>query len=196
MKYVKVDEKITDIKRLIIKYSKSTYRQWLLSLSDDVILVGDNDTGKILTAIRWVLKYGNCKNMPKKIKKVIRMGVTTPTTTAICVKVANLRKHGYESLEDWIADPKNLYVGRRGRVWITKGEDKKIFHYPQSKWHNPFKVTKEMSVEKSLQKYKTHLHDSGLINQIDELRGLNLGCFCSQDGPCHAQILVDLVSAK
>lgn len=65
-------------------------------------------------------------------------------TVAVCVKVSNLRKIGYFSLREWIADDKNLYVGRRGRLWITENNgDKNIFHYPESKWANPFKVTKK-----------------------------------------------------
>jgi hypothetical protein len=33
-----------------------------------------------------------------------------------CVKVANLRKHGYDSFKEWLDTPKNLYIGRSGRI--------------------------------------------------------------------------------
>lgn len=58
------------------------------------------------------------------------------------VKVSELRKVGYTSLEDWMEKKGNEYCGRRGRVWIYETGSKRIFHYKQSEWHNPFKVKK------------------------------------------------------
>lgn len=113
----------------------------------------------------------------------------------VCIKKANLNKIGYENLRDWLNDDKNIYVGRVGRIFIQEKNGKtSIFPYKGSKWGNPFKVDQDMSVEKSLQLYEAHLHKSGLIDKISELKGLNLGCFCDQDAPCHAKILARLVS--
>ena len=124
-------------------------------------------------------------------------------TQKVCVKVNNLRKLGYESLKEWIADEKNLYVGRRGRIFITSESDfpfgkKEIFHYKGSRWQNPYKVTGKLAkaVEDSLRLYKKHLKESGLIEEISELEGLNLGCFCNDSDLCHAQLLVDLLDEK
>ena len=39
-------------------------------------------------------------------------------------------------------------------------------------------VSDEPSIEKNLLMFKKHIEDSGLINNLFELRGLNLGCFC------------------
>lgn len=51
--------------------------------------------------------------------------------TVINVKVANLRKYGYHSLEEWLQDENHVYIGRHN-------------HYVPgavaSKWANPFKV--------------------------------------------------------
>lgn len=116
------------------------------------------------------------------------------TTKTVCVKVKNLRKIGYFSIREWMADNQNLYVGRKGRLWITeKDGNKTIFHYSQSKWANPYKVTNNMSLQESLAKYKNYLYSSGLINDIHELRGLTLGCFCDQAQPCHTQVLAELI---
>lgn len=121
-------------------------------------------------------------------------------TRAVCIKVANLRCMGYTDLEQWMQDPNNVYTGRRGRIFITDGatKQKRFFGYAGSKWENPYTL-KDYPLEKSLQLYIIHLFRSGLILQIDELRGKNLGCFCvhqrSATGSptCHAQILVDLL---
>lgn len=74
-----------------------------------------------------------------------------------------------------------------------------IFHYKQSKWHNPFKVNKDKSnVNEVLLKYLNHLFISKLIFEIEELRGKTLGCFCDHQYKnnkinCHAQLLTDIL---
>jgi hypothetical protein len=119
-------------------------------------------------------------------------------TTSICIKVDNLKKYGYPNLKEWFNIPKNEYVGRRGRIWITHPDKtKEMFFYKQSKWHNPFK-TSEYTIKKSLQLYVLHLFQKNLIYELGELEGKTLGCFCSEhkhgDNPlCHAQVLADLI---
>lgn len=51
-----------------------------------------------------------------------------------------------------------------------------------------------MTLEDSLKNYRLYLEKSGLISDIGELKGLNLGCFCDQSKKCHAQILAELAS--
>lgn len=115
-----------------------------------------------------------------------------------CLKINNLRDEGYSDLRHWMNNPDNVYTGRRGRIFIHKDGEKEIFHYPGSKWQNPFSL-KDYELKKSLQLYVVHLFDSGLIYQIEELEGKNLGCYCvtqrdEKGNPsCHAQILADLI---
>tara|TARA_B100001996_G_C18590673_1_gene565967 strand:+ start:744 stop:1133 length:390 start_codon:yes stop_codon:yes gene_type:complete len=117
-----------------------------------------------------------------------------PTTKVTSIKVANLRKQGISNLREWMENPNNIYVGRHGRIFI----DKDIFHYPASKWQNPFKL-KDYNHNDSLSLYVLYLFITGLIHEIEELRGKTLGCFCEhqrdKDGVpiCHAQILADLL---
>ena len=115
-------------------------------------------------------------------------------TTKVCVKVSELRKQGYSDFEDQLFIKNNVYVGRKGRIWIHS-PDKRIFHYNNSKWYNPFKVTKEMSVHESLKKYTDYLIQSGLIHDIKELNGKNLGCWCLGDN-CHAKILTNIENGE
>ena len=118
-------------------------------------------------------------------------------TTTQCIKVKELRKNGYNSLEEWMNDLNNLYVGRRGRIFIHEDGEKRIFHYKDSKWRNPYKVSKkDYTLTESLQLYKQHLIDSGLINELEELKGKKLGCFCDQENDCHAKVLKDLIEKK
>ena len=117
-------------------------------------------------------------------------------TTTQCLKVASLRKETGDpniNLKTWMSNPQNVYVGRRGRIFIGSGDDKEIFHYPASKFANPYLLS-EYTLEESLMLYKDYLKSSGLIDQLEELRGKNLGCFCDQCGKCHAKILAKYLS--
>ena len=80
-------------------------------------------------------------------------------STVRCVKVDNLRQNGYTDLDQWMSDPNNLYVGRRGRIFIYTGTEKRIFHYPGNKWQNPYNL-KDYSVKESLTLYVNHLFES------------------------------------
>ena len=118
----------------------------------------------------------------------------------VCIKVANLRKK-YDKeidLKKWMKDEKNLYVGRHGRIFI----DGEIFHYNGSKWCNPYKVNKGKNIEKrkytldeSLKLYREHVMKN-LYNDLGELSGKVLGCFCSEKDPCHAKVLIELFKEK
>ncbi len=93
-------------------------------------------------------------------------------------------------------DPSNLYVGRSGRIFIYYPYiGPEIFHYKSSKWQNPYKVGighYKYTLEESLKLYQRHIIDTGLVNNLQELRGKTLGCFCDQRNDCHAKILVKM----
>jgi hypothetical protein len=113
---------------------------------------------------------------------------------SICVKVKNLRKLKYANIEDWESNPENLYVGRHMRIFIDKV---RVFHVKGSKWGNPFSL-KNYSLQECLKKYHDHLVHSGLISDLEELKGKTLGCWCDQQKCgdtiyCHAQLLVELL---
>lgn len=127
----------------------------------------------------------------------------TDTVKTQCVKVAALRKvyPGEDiDLEKWMAKPNTLYVGRRGRIFIRQPDgSNKVFVYKDSIWANPYKVgTKqgEYTLDKSLELYRKRILESDLYNRLDELRGKILGCFCDQNAPCHAKVLVELYNDK
>ena len=112
-----------------------------------------------------------------------------------CIKVKELRKIGYPNLKVWMKNPNNLYVGRHGRIFITDSitNEKKIFHYSKSKWHNPYKVGKkegQYTLDDSLKLYNVYLFNSGLIKDINELEGKILGCFCDPENMCHSKLLL------
>ena len=98
--------------------------------------------------------------------------------------VVRIRRKGGVVVQDC-----DLYIGRAINMggWSLK----------DSKWRNPFKKNKESS-ENILEKYEKHVRETGLINDIRELDGKRLGCWCtnSEENPdayvCHGNVLVKL----
>lgn len=118
---------------------------------------------------------------------------------SVCIKVSNLRKLKYKSLKDWLENKDNLYVGRRGRIFIKENNESKIFHYKESKWANPYPVKGNMTLKNSLLFYVNNLIATRKIKDINELSGKTLGCFCEiheKNGipTCHARVLVHLLT--
>lgn len=112
-----------------------------------------------------------------------------------CVKVANLRKtYGTNiTLEKWLLDPNNVYVGRHGRISIDK---KYVFVYKGSKWANPFKLS-DYTLEECLIMYREYILKK-ITNDpknydINELNGKNLGCWCTPESKCHVDVLLSLL---
>ena len=71
-----------------------------------------------------------------------------------------------------------VYIGDRARYPPWQ-------HLRRSKWYNPYKIGRDGTREEVIIKYKRRLYDSGLINDIYELRGRDLGCWCAPE-PCQA----------
>lgn len=91
-------------------------------------------------------------------------------------------------------DPQNVYIGRRGIVFI----DNRRFPEKDSSWSNPFKVKKgvEGSREEAIRMYRDMILDriaSGQVSRKDfeQLQGKNLGCWCHPE-PCHGDVLLDI----
>lgn len=71
---------------------------------------------------------------------------------------------------------------------IPKGT---VFVGRPSKWGNPFKISRDGNRIEVIRKYKEWLlGNEELMEQLGELRGKDLYCFCSPL-PCHADILLE-----
>ena len=93
--------------------------------------------------------------------------------------------------------------GKRVELNDTEGQDWTYigracnmggWHLKASKWQNPYQV-KKYGRERCLELYEQYVISSKLIEDIEELRGRRLGCFCAPQ-PCHGDILVRLLHAK
>ncbi len=114
-------------------------------------------------------------------------------TNVVNVKVAYLRPN-FNTLEDWCKDPNNIYIGRKGVVFINK----KRYPEKDSIWCNPYKINKDGNRDDVLNKYEIYIRnklekDESLQNELKKLKNKNLGCWCAPE-PCHGNILVKLLS--
>jgi len=107
-------------------------------------------------------------------------------------KVENIRPN-YNNLKEWIDDNNNIYIGRKGVVFI----DKKRFPANSSNFANPYKIGKDGNREEIMNKYRDYIikrleNDKNLIEELISLKGKKLGCWCYPE-ICHGNILLELI---
>lgn len=81
-------------------------------------------------------------------------------------------------------EPYDLYIGRKN---IT-------YNLEESKWANPYSL-EFYNREEALSLYETYVRQSELYNQLDELEGKTLGCWCAPK-LCHGDVLIKLYNEK
>lgn len=65
-----------------------------------------------------------------------------------------------------------------------------------SKWGNPYRVGVDGTREEVVAKFRKRLlQRKDLLEELPELRGKNLMCFCAPE-PCHADVLLELANAN
>jgi hypothetical protein len=114
--------------------------------------------------------------------------MTKNPTTIVNVRVAFIRPQ-YDNLQEWVNDPNNVYIGRKGVVFINGCR----FPENDSIWANPFKIGRDGDRETVLQKYKEYITARVGPAELKKLAGKNLGCWCKPE-PCHGDILIELIN--
>ena len=80
-----------------------------------------------------------------------------------------LVRDGYTDLLDWTRKEHNLYIGRNMSFYVPGAI--------KSKWSNPF-TAKKYGLASCLEKYEEYIRSSELYDQLEELEGMMLGCWC------------------
>ena len=117
-------------------------------------------------------------------------------TEIVNVKVKYIRPQ-YENLQQWMEDENNVYIGRKGVVFIlnTDTGNKERFPKKDSIWANPFSV-KKYGREGCLEKYKDYIEHKirtePTIYDLNLLKNKKLGCWCKPE-KCHGDILIELM---
>ena len=114
------------------------------------------------------------------------------------VKVKFIRPE-FNNLQEWMENESNVYIGRKGIVFIKNEETEKKMRWPKSNspFANPFKIGKDGTIEEILKKYESHIinklnNSPELVNTLLSLKNKNLGCWCAPK-PCHGDILIKLI---
>ena len=109
--------------------------------------------------------------------------------TVVNINQRNLEQGGHSSIADWLAaDANRIYIGREVTDGMSSGA-------PASKWKNVFSI-KDHGRKHCLRKYKDYIlrgtdqqgRAHGLLEDIEELRGKTLGCWC-EPSDCHGHVL-------
>ena len=113
-------------------------------------------------------------------------------------KVGYIRPE-YDNLKEWTEDPNNIYIGRKGVVFISNKETGKKERFPKedSEFCNPFKIGKQGDREEVLNKYEEYIrkkieNNNELKKKLINMRGKNLGCWCYPE-KCHGDILLKII---
>jgi hypothetical protein len=116
-------------------------------------------------------------------------------TKVVSVKVNDIRPK-YDNLKEWMDDDDNVYIGRRGIVFI----DGKRFPPNDSIWANPFKIDHLTTRYMAINQYRRYIIkklDNGDIpyEELLKLKGKKLGCWCKTNDyiPCHGDVLIELL---
>jgi hypothetical protein len=117
-------------------------------------------------------------------------------TQVVSVKVNSIRPQ-YDNLKEWMNDPNNVYIGRKGVVFI----DGVRFPKYDSIWANPFKIDNGCTRIQAINKYRTYItnklnNDEISIETLLTLKDKKLGCWCKDNDyiPCHGDVLVELIN--
>lgn len=115
-------------------------------------------------------------------------------TSVVNVRVSNIRdRDGYQNLKEWCEDENNIYIGRKGVVFI----DKQRYPKEDSIWANPFKIDDQNTREKVIHKYRKYIirkiKKENLWDELQNLKGKKLGCWCHPK-LCHGDVLIDLIN--
>ena len=106
----------------------------------------------------------------------------------------------YDNLKEWIEDNNNVYIGRKGIVFIKDKITEKKTRFPKesSMFCNPFKVGKDGTREQVIEKYEKYIKEKIIVNnklkeELIKMKNKNLGCWCFPE-KCHGDILLDIIN--
>ncbi len=93
----------------------------------------------------------------------------------------NVKKTG---ISFWFSEPSFIYIGRANQY----------LNFKSSKWQNPFPMKNEgqrIEVLTDFLEYMMHDSQVDLIDDLCELDGKTLGCYCAPK-KCHGDVLIRL----
>lgn len=79
------------------------------------------------------------------------------------------------------------------KVVHCKKDDYDVLIDRTTKWGNPYKVGVDGNRNEVIEKYRNYLlNNKELLNDIEELRGKTLGCWCKPNA-CHGDVIKEIL---
>jgi hypothetical protein len=63
-----------------------------------------------------------------------------------------------------------------------------------TKWGNPYKINEKVDRSNAVALFKEYIEQYVLKEELEELKGKNLACWCKEGSPCHADVLLELAN--
>lgn len=121
----------------------------------------------------------SCPQKVEKVEKVEKVDNIPPCNYG--TKVVCIKRKGGEVVQDC-----DIYIGRT----CKRGG----WNLDRSKWNNPFSIKSCGSTEEACRRYEQYIRENPfLIEQLPELQGKILGCWCKPN-MCHGDILIKLLN--
>lgn len=92
--------------------------------------------------------------------------------------------------------PRRLKLSRQKGARLPKGV---VVVARPTKWGNPYRInglTRAQSVAKYRRDFLAGKLKVSAEDARRELKALDLACWCPLDGPCHADVLIEIANAK
>ena len=112
------------------------------------------------------------------------------------------KRNGRVRCSAWLASPHRVQLSRKSGAKLPPNT---VVVSRPSKWGNPFKVTAERSQILAVGAFQTWITVDGvtagiadrkqwMLDNLKELRGKNLACWCKPGTACHADVLLRLAN--
>lgn len=63
-----------------------------------------------------------------------------------------------------------------------------------TKWGNPYKINERLNKENAVALFREFVEIHIPAEELKELKGKNLACWCKEGSPCHADILLEFAN--
>jgi hypothetical protein len=132
---------------------------------------------------------------PPRVEEVYPLPAPCPDGTEVVNLKVEFLRPTYNDAKAWCEDPSgnNVYIGRGGIVFVDGAR-----YPPTSKWHNPY-TSKEHGT-RAVELYDQYIRAQPFLDQIEELRGKKLGCWCvDPNNPavrCHGHVLITILNER
>ncbi len=185
---------------VFIQFNQIQYLAKIESIMNTTLYLKDstseNRTSLTWNGTNWTFPNGAMPNhVAIMTAPVLSQCLSPGRPKVVDVHVGCIRPE-YNDLEEWVKNPNNVYIGRRGVVFVNGVR----FPLQDSKFANPYKEGKDGTLTEVIEKYKTHLHNKmarGEITREDllALKGKTLGCWCkSKHEECHGEVIAEEVA--